>query len=162
MTYQGKSYQRLLQEAMDDESTAGDMYRYMANISPNADAAEILRNIAADEDRHYRLVKYQYDMLQMDSVERKAHEEQMEYLLGHRHPSQVGLTPTDRPFPQTYGDWVDLVEKIKQTNPLDTDLAHVTNFHLSVIGGMEPDMEPVDVDESKRWLVEKAAELEIR
>ena len=69
---------------------------------------------------------------------------------------------TGHPFPQTYGDWVDITEKIKHTNPLDTDLAHVTNFHLSVIGGMEPGMKPVDVDESKRWLVEKAGELGIK
>ena len=158
MTYQGKSYQRLLQEAMDDESTAGDMYRYMANISPNADAAEILRNIAADEDRHYRLVKYQYDMLQMNSVERKAHEEQMEYLLGHRHPSQVGLTLTNRPFPQTYGDWVDLAESMKSAAPNDLQLAVRVNENLEFIATDDP----VHSEASKRWLMQKAGELGIR
>jgi len=129
----------------------------MANVSPNADAAAILRGIAADEDRHYRLIKYQIEVSQMSAPERKAHEEQMEYLLGHRHPSQVSLTPTDRPFPQTYGDWVNLAEDIKAKYQDDPVMIAAANTQLREIA-----QETGSAEEAKRWLVGKANELGIK
>lgn len=59
-----------------------------------------------------------------------------------------------RPPPQTYGDWVDLAEAIKDITPLgewDT-----VNKPLQTISEEGPGAE-----EAKRWLVEKARELGI-
>ncbi len=61
---------------------------------------------------------------------------------------------SDRPFPQTYGDWVNLAENIKQADPSDV---FRVNTALESISHDDP-----TADEDKRWLVKKAGELGIK
>ena len=152
--YRLKSYQTLLEEALTDESMAGDVYRYMANVSPNASTAERLRKIAADEDRHKLIVSHLLAELSGEGETGQEYTERMEYMLGHRHPSQY---PGERHslFPQTYSDWVNLAEDIKQKMP--TESWYIVNDLLQVISQEEG---PV-AEEAKRWLMRKAGELGI-
>lgn len=62
---------------------------------------------------------------------------------------------TTRLFPQTYGDWVNLAEDIK--DKVDTPEYAEINSKLGIIGGFEEG----DAEEAKRWLIEKARELGI-
>ena len=74
----------------------------------------------------------------------------LEVLVKTRHTP----SPEDRPFPQTYGDWVDLSSSIKEKTPVG---AHATvNNLLQIIHEGGPEAE-----EAKRWLVKKAGELSI-
>lgn len=151
--YRFKPYQTLLEEALTDESMAGDIYRYMADISPNASAAERLRKIAADEGRHHLIVSHLLAELSGQGETGGQYAERMEYLLGHRQPASSGRGAGRRPFPQTYGDWVDLAEDIKAKDP---DSAPIVNDRLNVVC-----FESGDIDSAKRWLVQKAGELGI-
>ncbi len=72
------------------------------------------------------------------------------YVPSWRGPSQVG-----RPFPETYGDWVNLAEDIKAKLPDDPATRACVNFQLQHIAERE------DEDEAKRWLVNKAGKLGI-
>lgn len=62
-------------------------------------------------------------------------------------------TPSSRPFPQTYGDWVNLAEDIKAKDP---SVAFMVNAALEDISN-----ETEYADPQKRWLVNKAGELGI-
>lgn len=66
------------------------------------------------------------------------------------YPPAIG-----RPFPKTYGDWVNLAENIKTATP-DLDTQYTANLHLQEIATEGPNQ-----DAAKRWLVEKAGELRI-
>jgi len=168
-TYGGaeqKSYKTLLDEALDDESKAGNIYRYMANVSPNASAADRLRRIAADEDRHHLMVGQLIAELTGVGETGQQYTERMEYMLGYRHPSQMGTVPSampDRIFPGmrgeafVYGDWVDLAEDIKSKYPDDPVMRASVNYQLQHIAE-----ETEEAEEAKRWLMQKAGELGIR
>ncbi len=70
-----------------------------------------------------------------------------------------------RPFPKTYGDWVDLSESIKEKYPDDPAMRAAASYQLGIIareGEVEPVVEEKDVDEAKRWLTRKAGELGIK
>jgi len=65
-----------------------------------------------------------------------------------------------RPFPQTYGDWVNLAEDIKAKYYFDDPASRAAvNYQLRYIG--EETEYPTEAREAKRWLVEKAGELGI-
>ncbi len=68
--------------------------------------------------------------------------------------------PLDRPFPKTYGDWVDLGMSIKEKAGIsDFETTTLVNRHLINIYDEEQD--PGIAQESKRWLTNKAGELGI-
>ncbi len=89
-----------------------------------------------------------YDQLDIDTVTKRITE-----ALG-----TTGGGTSDRLFPQTYGDWVNLAESMKEIEPVNSSDYDEINFELGVIGGFNEG----DVDESKRWLMEKARELGIK
>jgi len=62
-----------------------------------------------------------------------------------------------RPFPKTYGDWVDLAENIKERIPDDPATIATVNYQLNTIAVGES-----GVEEAKRWLLNKAGELGIK
>ena len=65
----------------------------------------------------------------------------------------VSKQPT-RPFPETYGDWVNLSEDIKKADP---ESIHTVNEKMTTI------LHNIgDVDGAKRWLAEKAGELDVK
>jgi len=69
--------------------------------------------------------------------------------------------PASRPFPKTYGDWVDLGESIKEKagiNDFET-MAVVNNMLFNI---HEEDQDPIGAQDAKRWLTEKAQEMGIR
>lgn len=74
-------------------------------------------------------------------------------------PLPERFRPT-RPFPKTYGEWVNLAEDIKERRPDDPLTVASVNYNLSLIAH-EEEMTPADVDEAKRWLVDRATELGI-
>lgn len=75
------------------------------------------------------------------------------------------LTP-GRPFPQTYSDWVNLAEDIKEKYPDDPVMRASVNFSLQQIAEEEQYQRPPDeqaeaaraANEAKRWFVERARE----
>lgn len=65
---------------------------------------------------------------------------------------------TGRPFPRTYGDWVNLAEDIKAAAPNDLQLAAQVNDGLGYIATNDP----TSSEGAKRMLMQKAGELGIR
>lgn len=73
-----------------------------------------------------------------------------------------------RLFPKTYGDWVNLAEDIKGKYPDDPIMKATVNFSLQQVA-LE-DEEPTEAreerlkeaQEGKRWLMQKAGELDIK
>ncbi len=94
-------------------------------------------------------------------------EEMVEIPIGGEKPSgrtwpaelawreKSGFGELHRPFPETYGDWVNLAENIKEKMPPES--WNVVNDLLHVISQEEG---PV-AEEAKRWLMKKAGELRI-
>lgn len=148
MTHQKELYGKMLKEALDDEAKAGNVYRNMAGIAPTEEDRNALRAIAADEDRHYSILSHLSTVASMTGEQRAEYTERMGYALGYVHPSQVG-----RPFPKTYGDWVNLAEDIKEVEP---NISWEVNTRLGHIAS-----ESEEAEGSKRWLVQKAGELGI-
>ena len=69
--------------------------------------------------------------------------------------------PLDRPFPQVYGDWVNLGESIKEKAGIDNFATTAeVNEHLYHIYKEEEDPETAQV--SKMWLTRKAQELGVK
>lgn len=143
-----KSYQRLLEEALTDESTAGDLYRYMADVSPDASAAKWLRKIAGQEDYHHLVISHLLAELSGVGEMGEQYEQRMEYLLGHR------LEPP-RPFPRTDTEWEDLGFDIEARLPDYPDVRYSVRDAVAIATGKREG----DPDEAKRWLVRKAGEL---
>ncbi|MBA7701647.1 hypothetical protein ES703_110390 [subsurface metagenome] len=70
--------------------------------------------------------------------------------------------PIGRPFPKTYGDWVNLGMDIKETAGIDDfETTADVNRHLEHIY-KEEETDPGVVRESKMWLTRKAGELGVR
>jgi len=122
--YMSKSYKALLEDAVKDEASAGEVYRYMAMLSGNADEADLLRGIAADEDRHYGIVQDLLERARAIGPMGRGMSEHMKIMresgfmptpqqdvpgweqriqvdLGHRHPSQVTASQEEyeKPMP---------------------------------------------------------------
>lgn len=70
---------------------------------------------------------------------------------------KLGSGELHKPFPITYGDWVNLAEDIKASRPDDAQLWSTVNDRLNAIL-----YETGNIDTAKRWLVEKAGELGIK
>lgn len=152
-----------------DEEDANATYSRMANDADNAgmhDTARILRGIAADELRHKEMLEGMYYRPEfgptttiretvLPGLER-LREIHTELPRGGSITGISGFMPTEspRPFPKTYGDWVNLAEDIKVKTTLYNQSV---NSKLGIIGGLEEG----DVDDAKRWLVGKARELSI-
>lgn len=139
--YVGKPYEILLDEALKDESTAGPMYRYMASIAPNESAAERLRSVSYDEDRHKVIVSHllaEYSGLAES---------------GHHY---AGPQASDgRATPDTYVGWLTLAEDIKTRDNTEYTRDRI-NVCLGAIG-----FHRVDEEEAKEWLKSKAQEVGI-
>jgi len=69
--------------------------------------------------------------------------------------------PLERPFPETYGDWVNLGMDIKEKAGIDDfKTTAEVNKHLSYI--YEEEHDPAKAQEAKRWLAKTARELGIK
>lgn len=150
-----------LEAQVRDEQDAYYTYLRMAMEADKLGRHELairLRGIANDEERHYNALSAEFlpeerpaPLLNAEELRgRQARERAEEFLERVSQP----LTLEHRPYPQTYGDWVNLAEDIKIRDP---DSAPTVNDRLNVIC-----FEEGDVDAAKHWLVDKAHELGIK
>jgi len=179
--YKMKSWKLLLEEAVADESTAGETYRYMADISPTAEVAEQLRAIAADEDRHHSIVSsiLAGQQPQIEKITR-LHEHIKRMREGgfmptpQPRPEDYRTTgdieyppimheqePAHRPIPYTDAEWVDLGYDIEAKIPNRTQMQSNEIRHQVAVAtyNTEGDAEVGDADDAKRWLLAKANEV---
>lgn len=139
-----------IKDQITDEEKAHEMYLSMANEADNAgmhQTARNLRSIAADEDRHHTILQQMFMHPELGPEGRTWLEE-----LAWREKS--GFGELHRPFPETYSDWVNLAADIKERDP---SLTPMVNGYMGIIA----EITPGDVDDAKRWLVNKAGELGI-
>ena len=123
-----------IKKAEEEEIRSQKMYDMMAmdaEAMGMRDMAGMMRGMASDERKHAQM-------------------------MGEMHKRMMGSGIPDRPVPQTYMDWVDLAEDIKQKMPPES--WYIINNLLLVISQEEEG--PV-AEEAKRWLVTKAGELGI-
>lgn len=71
-----------------------------------------------------------------------------------------GEEPDGRPFPKTYGDWVDLGVSIKEKAGID-DFKTIADVNERLYHIWREDIDPETAQVSKRWLTRKARELGI-
>lgn len=125
----------------DEEIQASNEYyelaSYAREIGLSEEIVNKIRDIAADEGGHFRFFETLHSRLQISTA--------------HLQPSTVGK----RRFPQTYDDWVSLAYDIKEKDKKIDTWAKVYEC-LNSIAFDEP-----DIDDAKRWLVDKAGELGI-
>jgi len=136
-----------------DEKEANETYSRMANDADNAgmhDTARILRGMAADELRHKEMLEGMYYKPEFGPAREPVVEE---IKLG----GKMIEVPLGRPFPQTYMDWVNLAEDIKDRVGEDLPDYYEANRQLGIISTLEEG----NPEEAKRWLTEKAGELGI-
>lgn len=126
--YQFKSYERLLEESLSEEENAGELYDYMANISPDWQTAEVLKGMAADERRHKGLLAQM--LAKSEGPWEAPHKE-------HRSLS-------------VYIDWLVLADEIKEFDKSE-ETSRKINECLTDIAYQKPS----DI-ESKDWLRQKA------
>jgi len=125
-----------------DEISARDSYRDLAGILRARDylvEARQVSLIADEKDVHANLL-----MTVLQSIKEKPGEIMMS--------GRMIEVPLGRPVPQTYGDWVNLAEDIKEKYLSDASTREWTNKALQHIAD-----EDELADESKRWLVAKLA-----
>jgi len=152
--YKFKSYDRLMEESLADESMAGDIYRYMANISPDAQTAATLRSIAADEDRHHMLLSG------LPASSASPLEPAPRYDTITEIERGMGKMPSgERRFPRTYGEWIGVAEDIKAR-----DTSVETQFEVNTaLGSISNEAaDPQEVSKAQRYLITLAATLGIR
>lgn len=138
-----------LREEARGELRAAVGYRDLATrlrIAGHHSEGNLVDSIADEEDKHANLL-----MTLANSIMAKQEPEVLE--LGEK----MVEIPLGRPFPQTYGDWVNLAMDIKEKYPGDAFTRAWTNKALQHIAD-----EDELADESKRWLMNKASELGIR
>ena len=81
--------------------------------------------------------------------------------MGEMHRQMTSGGTSDRPIPQTYGDWVNLGESIKEKAGIsDFETTSHVNIHLQRIYDEEEN--PEVAQQSKRFLTRRAGELGIR
>ncbi len=100
-----------------------------------------MRGRRTDVGIEFEQVSSSYDQLDIDTVTKRITE-----ALGERESSS-------RPFPKTYGDWVDLAMSIKEK---DTTLGNAAWVNMALQHISDED---TDAEDSKRWLVDKAKEV---
>ena len=140
-------YEELLEEARG-EIKARNSYRELSRRLEEAGfhyESNKVQTISSEEDRHSDL----FMVMALD-------------LQSEQGPEEIKLSgkmievKLERPFPKTYGDWVNLAEIIKEKHP-DLIMSESVNFRLLHISN-----EDSLAEDSKRWLMEKADELGIK
>jgi len=143
-----------------DEEDANRTYSRMAGDADNVGmhkTAQILRGMAADELRHKEMLEGMYYKPEFGPVREKILTEEIEEAYERAKKTgevTVSAFRIGRPFPETYGDWVNLAEDIKTKDP---GSVFMVNAALQDIAS-----ETEYADEQKRWLVNKGGELGIR
>lgn len=135
-----------LRAAITEEYGDAQKYNEWADEADRAgltETANALRQIAADETRH------RYKLKELSVLSPETEEIQLS--------GRMIEVKLERPFPQTYGDWVNLAENIKERYPDDPVMRASVNYQLQHIAE-----ETELAEEAKRWLMQKAGELGIK
>lgn len=135
-----------LHKSMDEERYAVQVYKERADAARDEGdnvTAQLWEHIAEEERGHYNEFKDRLDA-------RGPRPRPADYMsLGDiQYPPVM-----HRPFPETYGDWVNLAEDIKAADP---GVVFKVNYNLHLVSQDLPGAE-----EAKRWLMRKAGELGI-
>jgi len=157
-----------------DEIKANQSYRSLASrlrMAGYHNEGAIVDSIADDEERHANLLMTIANFIQSrepsTGIELSKYPQRSEPTLTDeireayeraKGTGKVTVSPFSehRPFPKTYGDWVDLAESIK--DKADIPVYTETSYKLGIIlGNIDGDAE-----DAKRWLIKKAGELGIR
>lgn len=149
-----------LQQSMNEEAAAAHAYRMRANYAyavGDSISAELWNHIAGEEDGHFREFQERMNSLPV-SPEVKEHAEKMEYMLGHRHPSQMsaGHMRISRRVPQTNEEWENLGYDIEAKRPADITM-HDIRLQVAIATGVSEG----DAGKAKRWLIQEAGKLGI-
>jgi len=153
-----------------DEDEAYKTYSRMANDADNAGmhkTAQILRGMAADELRHKEMLEGMYYKPEFGSVRGKTLTDEIKEAYEEaKRTGKVTVSPfrEHRPFPRTYGDWVNLAVDIKDRYPDDPVMRASVNHSLSQILAEEEHAEGWSAGstaKAKSWLMQKAGELGI-
>jgi len=140
-----------LREEARGEIEATKGYRNLASrlrAAGHYSEGNLVDSVADDEDRHANLL-----MTLANSI--MAKQEPEEIKLGE----EMIEIPLGRSFPETYGDWVNLAEDIKDKYPDDPVMRASVNYQLGYIA--EEDEYPEEAQEAKRWLTKQAGKLQI-
>ncbi len=127
-----------LKKEVEEEEQAYNKY---VSLAQRAEAkgmqqiAAILYDIAQDEIKHAEKLKNLY----------------ARYELGPK-------TISPRPFPQTDGEWINLSSNIKDKYSEYDPMKSEVNHQLGIVMSLEEG----NVDEAKRWLMQKAGELGVK
>jgi len=138
-----------------DEEEANVTYLRMAGDADNAGmhkTAQILRGIAVDELKHKELLEGMYYKPEFGPVVVEHAGFEYEQYLMRGKGAQEKYVKEQRKTPETYGEWIDLSEDIKQKS---RDLSSEVNTNLGYIFTGTPS----ESDEGKRWLLGKSKEL---
>ena len=149
-----------IKKAEKEEMHSQEKYDRMAHEAEamgKHDMASMMQQMSWDEGRHaamMRAMMWKDGMVEEKSPERRRAEE----VLG-RISQPLGVE--DRLFPKTYGDWVNLGEAIKDKFGID-DFETTTQVNKHLYNIYEENQNPSAAQESKRWLMQKAAGARIR
>ena len=153
-----------LGKSIGEEALATAVYLKRAAVARahrDTESAKLWEHIADEESGHYR--EFKERRLQLEEQERVARTSMYEKP-GEVRTGRSYTIEGKRLFPRTYGDWVNLAEDIKQKLPDDPVARATVNYNLRVIASEEqavPLVEQGEVDDAKRWLVNKGGELGI-
>ncbi len=145
-----------IKKAEKEEMQSQEKYGMMAMDAERMglmNMAGMMREMAADESRHAQMMHSMIGFGNPGS-QMMSQEEAEKLGMGEMHKRMTGGA-SGRPFPQTYMDWVDLADDIKQKMPPES--WYLVNETLQIISDKEG---PV-AEEAKRWLTKKAGELGI-
>ncbi len=161
-----------LRKSMDEERLAARVYRERATAAfedGDVITGNLWLHIAEEEEGHY------HEFSDRLAIAKRAHQQGMHGMsstrgikgIPHHKPIEY-TTPADishfqeiMPFPKTYGDWVDLAEKIKVATGNEPSYNATINFQLQTISGEGSTETPQAVAHAKRWLVDQAGVLGI-
>ena len=139
-----------IKKQIDEETQAYLLYSRLADEAHEEGLQleeEKLRKIAMNEHYHVRVLEQMHSGLIGRTPQRRRAEE----VLGRI--SQPLDIKQDRPFPKTYGYWVELAISIKEKDPT-VGIAVQVNTALQHISD-----EDGEAEQSKRWLTSKAGKL---
>jgi rubrerythrin len=140
-------------KSIPEEEKAYQAYKRMFDEAKDLreyKVADIIEEIYKDEEDHkQKLEKILRDLQAVPGSEGRAWPEELAWR------EKSGFGELHRPFPETYGDWVNLAQDIK-ANSVEAGW-DIVNFYLNIVLGNDEG----DVDDAKRWLVNKAGELGI-
>ena len=144
-----------------------------AEMMGHYNMAEMMREMAHDERRHAQMMRSMMSggmkgkgnpgggmggmMGGMSDEEMQKRMKEGGMMGGMMGSGMMSSKGGQRPFPKTYGDWVVLAEDIK--GKISPDAWYTVNNVLQVIS--EGEEGSPAVEESRRWLMRKAAKLGI-